>query len=633
MDPRLLRLYSDELTHLREMGAEFAEAFPKVAGRLGMEGMEVSDPYVERLLEGFAFLTARVQLKLESEQPNLIAHLLESTYPNFLAPVPSMVVARLAVDPADPNLVRGFIVPRGTALVSEVPRGQDTRCRFTTAHAVTLWPLELLSVRIGTQPGDLPVGRMPELFGTRSALRIRLKTGGGVPFRQLGLDALPLFLSGPDDEAFRLHELLLGAAGGTLVRGAGAPFARAQWRGPASVRPKGFAADESLLPESLRAFSGYRLLQELAAMPHRQLFVELADLRERLAAIDGDEAEIVVLLQRADGGLEPLVDTESLALFATPAVNLFRKRLDRIQLGTGSWEYHVVPDRTRPMDHEVHSLASVTGFGTGKVAQQTFRPLYATDDTTADGAGGRAAGGDGYYVVRRVPRLLSPRQRQNGARTSYIGEEVYLSLVDPAHAPYRDDVRQLSLTAWVTNRDLPLLLPQRGADGASAWTLDAPGPVQRVDVLRGPTRPVTRRPVGELGWQLVSHLALNHLALVGETREQAAAAVRRMLALYAPPEDAGWARQVEGVVGVTVRSTVRRLPFDGPIGFGTGIAIRLELDELAFQGTSAFAFASALERFFARHAAINSFTQTTLATPQRGEVVRWPPRAGMRETV
>src|SRR3982751_4108414 len=114
MDPRLVRLYQDELTHLREVGSEFAAEFPRIASRLGMEGMEVADPYVERLLEGFAFLAARVQLKLESEQPRLIAHLLESIYPNFLAPVPSMMVARLQVDTSDPNLTHGYAVPRGS---------------------------------------------------------------------------------------------------------------------------------------------------------------------------------------------------------------------------------------------------------------------------------------------------------------------------------------------------------------------------------------------------------------------------------------------------------------------------------------------------------------------------------------
>jgi type VI secretion system protein ImpG len=403
-----------------------------------------------------------------------------------------------------------------------------------------------------------------------------------------------------------------------------------QWRGSESVRGLGFGADEALLPESLRAFSGYRLIQEVAAMPQRLLFFEITDLGERLAGVRSDEVELVVLLRRADPGLEALVDSGSLALFCTPAINLFQKRLDRIPVGTGSWEYHAVPDRTRPMDYEVHSIVSVTGFGTGAVAQQEFDPLYATFHDAAAPTAGEA---HGYYTVRREPRLLSARQKQHGARSSYIGEEVYLSLVDPHHAPYREDIRQLSVSAWVTNRDLPTLLPHAASDGAPQWRLESPGPVARVDVLRGPTRPVTRRPVGQLGWSLVNHLTLNHLALVGETPQHAAAALRAMLALYAPPEDSAWIRQVEGVQGLQAQSVVRRLPFPGPLTFGTGVAIVLELDELAFQGTSAFLFASLLERFFARHAAINSFTQLTLKTAQRGEVMRWPPRIGMRQTL
>ncbi len=634
MDPRLLRLYSDELTHLREVGAEFAREFPKIAARLSMEGMEVTDPYVERLLEGFAFLAARVQLKLEAEQPRLIAHLLEATYPNFLAPMPSMMIARLGVDTADPNLARGYAVPRGSALTSELPRGQDTRCEFRTAQAVTLWPIELLSAQYFSHAPDLPLARLPQVQGVKGGLRIRLRTGGGIAFNQLAADRLAFYISAPDEVAFRLHELVLGSCAGTLV-GTRAGQADAdvahQWRGPDSVRPIGFAADEALLPESLRAFSGYRLLQETAAMPQRLLFFEIGDLAARLAKVSGDEVELIVLLQRGDASFEALVDATSLALFCTPAINLFRKRLDRIQLGPGSWEYHVVADRTRPMDYEVHSLDSVVGFGTGRVAQQDFLPLYATYHEASSHALGEA---HGFYTVRREPRLMSQRQQQHGLRSSYIGEEVYISLVDPRHAPYREDIRQLSMSAWVSNRDLPTLLPHGGPEGAAPqWRLESPGPVLRVDALRGPTRPVTRRPVGDLGWSLVSHLTLNHLSLIGESPQRAAAALRTMLALYAPPEDVGWARQADGVRALEARTVVRRLPFKGPLSFGTGIEIVLELDEFAYQGTSAFLFASVLERFFARHAAINSFTQLSLRTPQRGEVMRWPPRVGLRETV
>ena len=417
-----------------------------------------------------------------------------------------------------------------------------------------------------------------------------------------------------------------------LVTPPGRPVAWSEWQGRQAIQPGGFAPEQALLPYTNRSLSGYRLLHEYFAFPDRYRFVELTGLQKAFARQPGQEIEIAVPLGRGDPTLSSLVDRGSFALHCTPAINLFHKRLDRIQLGTGSWDYHVVPDRTRPMDYEVHSIAAVTGFGTGRVAQQEFLPLYASYHEAAPPAEGEARG---FYTVRREPRLLSARQQQNGPRSSYIGEEVYLALVDPRHGPYREDVRQLSVSAWVSNRDLPTLLPRGspGADNAAQWRLESPGPVARVAVLRGPTRPVTRRPVGELGWSLVSHLTLNHLSLVGETPQHAAAALRTMLGLYAPPEDTAWARQIQGIHGVEARPVVRRLPFKAPHSFGAGIEIVLELDELAFQGSSAFLFASVLERFFARHAAINSFTQLTLRTPQRGEVMRWPPRIGLRETV
>src|SRR5262245_19373319 len=137
MDPRLLRYYNQELRYLREMGGEFAREFPKIAGRLGMEGMEVSDPYVERLMEGCAFLAARVQLKQDAEFPDLSQRLLDMVCPNLGAPLPSMLVAQLTSG-ADPNLVNGFTLPRDQALIGPETALGPTRCEFRTAQEVTL---------------------------------------------------------------------------------------------------------------------------------------------------------------------------------------------------------------------------------------------------------------------------------------------------------------------------------------------------------------------------------------------------------------------------------------------------------------------------------------------------------------
>ncbi len=631
MDAQFTRLYQDELAHLRALGLEFAREHPKIAARLGLEGMEVADPYVERLLEGFAFLAARVRLKLDAEQPRLIAQLLESMYPNFLAPLPSMMIARLAVDTSDPNLAQGHAVPRGSALHSTLVRGQDTLCEFRTAMALQLWPIELVQVQYFSHAPDLGLSRWPAARAARGGLRIKLRAGGGLHFDQLALDRLPIFISAPDDVAFRLHELLLGAALGTLVAqppavpgsAAAAADAGSAWRDSHSLQALGYAADEALLPESLRAFSGHRLLQELATLPQRFLFFEITGLAARLARVHGPELELVVLFQRGDATLEALVDASSLALHCTPAINLFPKRLDRVVLGPGNWEYHAVPDRTRPMDYEVHSIDSVQGHGAGHGGLHAFKPLYSWQH-------GSAEAGHGYYTLRREPRRPSQRQREQGARVpSYLGEELFLALAAPDHSPWPEAMRQLSVQAWVTNRDLPVLLPQGAAGGGRGWQLETPGPVSAVFCLRGPTRPVSRRPVGDIGWQLVAQLSRNHVAL-GDDGQANALALRELLRLYGPPQDTVWLHQAEGLRALQAEQVVRRLPFKGPLSFGSGVALTLDVDEQAFQGASAFLLGSVLETFFARHAAINSFTQLQLRSAQRGLLMHWPPRLGNR---
>lgn len=640
MDPGLLRLYTEELAHLRSVGAEFAHRFPKIAARLTLDGTEVADPYVERLLEGFAFLAARVQLKINAEYPQLVQHLLETLYPNALAPVPSMAVMQLRPDLTDPNLSRGVVVPRGSALHSTIARGQDTHCEFRTAHDVRLWPLELTSVRYSSRIADLPLARLPAARQARSSLHLRLKLHGGLRFEQLPLDTLALHLGGVDDVGYRLHELLVGAAIGTwIVPERSDASASATWRhADDSLRPLGYADHEALLPETLRGFSGYRLMQECAALPQRFLFVELQQLRARLAHRQTAEAEVVILFDRTDPALEPLVDADSVLLHCTPAINLFPRRLDRIQISAGgvarTWEHHVVPDRTRPMDFEIHCLESVTGHGVGAVAEQTFLPLYTSVHT--EGTPHSA-----FYTVRREPRQLSPRQQAQGARASYIGTEVFMSLVDARHAPYAEDLRQLSLSALVSNRDLPLLLPNSAREtrpgqdpkddrSPPVWRLDTPGPVQQVRCLRGPTAPVQRLPRGEAGWQLISQLTQNHLSIVDEEPARAAATLRQMLQLSGPPQDAGWLRLIDGIRSVSARPVTRRLPFAGRLTHGCGVQIDVEVDELAFQGHSAFLLGCVLEHYFTRQAAINSFTQTRLLSTTRGLLMQWPARLGSR---
>jgi type VI secretion system protein ImpG len=623
--PRFLHYYSQELQHLREMGGEFAARYPKVAGRLGLDGFDCADPYVERLLEGFAFLTARVQMKIDAEFPRFTQHLSELVYPDFLAPTPSMAVVQCQPDLSSPALGPGFVIPAGTAMRSLLGKDDLTACEYRSAHALTLWPVELAEADFFTHAGSIAgVAGIDDALpaGIKACLRLRLRTTHDAPFNTLRLDRLALHLRGGDALPAQIYERLLGSVAGVLVLPAQRPAAWHRLLPRTALQPAGFDAAQALLPGARRSFEGYRLLQEYFAFAPRYLFLDIAGLQDAVGRCADRELDILILLDQGDARLEQLLDTAHFALHCTPAVNLFARRADRIDLSGDSFEHHVLVDRTRPMDFEVHSIDSVTGYGSGAESQQRFEPLYGACDL---GGPERA-----YYQVRREPRMLSQRQRERGPRSSYIGSETFLTLVDAAEAPYRHDLRQLGVTAWCTNRDLPLSMPL--GVGNTDFMLDIGAPVLAVRVVAGPSRPLPSFAEGPVAWRLINALSLNYLSLA-DTEGQGAVALRELLALSCHRDDPVAQRQVEGVRSVQVRSVTRRMPTPGPITFGRGLEITVTLDDAAFEGAGAFLLGGVLSHFFAQYASINTFTETVVRTVARGTIMRWPAREGACATL
>ena len=626
MDRRLLHYYERELQYLRELGGEFAKEYPKVASRLGMEGLEVADPYVERLLEGFSFLAARVQLKIDAEFPRFTQHLLETVYPGYQSPVPSMAVVRFVPEPAEGSLADGVEIPRGSVLRSVLGKGEQTACEYRTAHPVTLWPIEIAEARYlrfaGSSAGtDLPA--LPEIRSgqVKAGILIRLRTTTGARFSDLALDRLDLHVTGSEGTPVRLLEQLLVNPVATVLRPSKSPTAWNVTLGREAIQPLGFEDDEALLPPTDRGFSGYRLLQEYFAMPQRYLFASLRGLQGAVRRCTEPELDVVVLLDRAHPALENAVDAGRFALFCAPAVNLFPRRTDRIHLDDRAYEYPIVPDRTRPLDYEVVDVLEVAGYGEGGERARTFRPFYALRDAPVEEGGA-------YFTVRREPRPLSERQNVQGPRTGYLGGSVYLSIVDAREAPYRPDLRQLAIEALCTNRDLPLLMPV-GA-GKTDFTLVSGAPVREVRILVGPTRPRPPLAEGEAAWRLIGHLTLNYLSLVDRDEKHGAAALRELLALYGDLAEPAVRKQIEGVRSVAARPALRRVTQGAATSWVRGLEVSTTFDEAAFQGAGVFVLASVLERFFARYVSLNSFTETVAHTLDRGEIARWPARIGNR---
>jgi type VI secretion system protein ImpG len=623
MDERLLSLYNIELRHLREMAGEFAREYPKIAGRLAIDrdAKEICpDPYVERLLEGFAWLAARVHLKLDAEFPRFTQALLETVYPHYLSPVPSMSVVRFEIDPQQPALAAGVPVPRGTSLKSNLGKGERTPCIFQTAHHVTLLPLRVLEARYFTR--DLQELNLPQESGARAALRIRLQTTGGQPFDKLALSDLTFYTRGADDLAWSLHEQIFARRLGLVVQSV-ADRGKELARLPAScVRRVGFSAEEALLPPSPRGFEGYRLIREYFALPQRFLFFQLAGLADAARACKGDQLDLIIPLRDQETALERRVDASCFELFCTPAINLFSKILDRISLSEAFYEFHVVPDRNRPTDFEIFELENVTGYGTNPGEEQEFRPFYLAKDTDT--------GAVGYYTLNRAPRMLSASERLTGRKSSYGGTELFLSLVDADSAPYNPKLRELGVRALCTNRHLPIQMAV--GVGRTDFTMGLSAPVNSIRCITGPTLPKPSHTEGRFFWRLISHLSLNYLSLVDSANGEAGAAgLRDLLKLYIEEKDHLGARQAEGLLSIKSKPIVRRVAAPGPISFARGLEITITFDETAFEGIGVFVLGAVLEQFFAKYVSLNSFTETVVRTKQRGEIMRWPTRMGIRQ--
>ena len=625
MDPRLLDYYNRELQFVREMGAEFAQAYPRIAARLGVDGVECADPYVERLLEGFAFLAARVQLKLDARHPDFTQHLLEMVYPHYLQPTPSCAVVELAPDLKESALVGGHLVKRGTSLRSPLVKGDRISCEFRTAHDVTLWPLIVTEAKYLSGSGALASQGVATDGRARAAIRLRLRTAPGVKMKSLPLDSLTFHVKATADLAHRVVEQIAADCIGMYVRSprASGQSASVHFRPASSVRQVGLDDHEALLPVTRQGFQGYRLLQEYFAFAERFLFFSVHDLREAVQTCETDELEIYLAMERPQLGLENALDAAHFRLFCTPAVNLFPRALDRVHVTNRETEYHLVPDRNRPMDFEVHSLHQVEGIGAGGESITQIRPFYSVGHGDAHDAA--------YYTMQRRPRLLSAKQQQSGARSAYVGSECFVSIVDAAQRQRTGQIRQLDVHALCTNRDLPIQLATGQA--RTDFSVEGGAPVEAVRCIAGPSYPRQSPGFGATAWKLISHLSLNYLSLIERTPESGAEMLRDMLALYADPNDVTALRQVDGVRAVGYNTVVRRAPVEGPISYARGLEITITLDDAAFEGVGIVTLGSVLDRFFARYVSLNSFTQTRLASVARGVVKSWPVRVGCRRSI
>ncbi len=602
----LLPHYQAELSAIRRLAGAFADRHPKVAGRLRLSETVAEDPHVARLIESFAFLTARVRLKLEDSFPELTDALLGVLYPHYLAPVPSMAIVSMA---CQPDLSEGYRLPRGTEIESSPAHGQP--CRFRTGSDTVLWPVTIEHASLAERPFQAP--NNPRAADALSCLRLTLACAQPEQtFSGLGVDRLRLYLSGESHEANALYELLLNDT--LSVALADTPEDRAPvLLGPDSLRPVGFEEDEALLPWSARSAPGYRLLTEFFAFPEKFLFVDLCDLDAKVLLEAGNRLEVFVYLGRAAKNLERTVSARSFALGCAPVVNLFRQRAEPVDVTQNAPDYRVIPDARRPTGLEVYRVERVLATSPTDETVEV-RPFYGMTHAHS----GADADSPWYWMADRRPGV-----------TDDGGTEVHLGLVDMDFERAGRDGWVLSVETLCGNRDLPGVLPFGGGNPRLSL-VEASAAVTAVTALTAPTA-TQRPPTGAGGrWRLVSHLALNHLSLSGGP--EAVRALREILALYDVrdvPETRGL---IDAITDLSAAHGVARTRARVGAAVARGLDVTLELDDRADAGAGAYLFASALDRFLGLYCSINSFSRLTVVGRGRAgrALYRFPARAGTR---
>jgi type VI secretion system protein ImpG len=604
----LLPYYERELAFLRRYSNDFADRYPKIAARLAMSGEHCEDPHVERMIESFALLGARINKKLDDDYPEFTEALLEVLYPHYLRPFPSCSIAQLGTSAALSNLTEPVTIERGTELKSRTIRG--VQCRFRTACDVTLAPIRIseakyTSIAMAPSATVLPANASAIVSITLESTAPQLDLGA------LKLSTLRMHLHGEQSFIAGLTDCLFVNAIATYVEADRRGVWTAMRTSP--LAQAGFDEEDALIDYPAKSHPAYRLLTEYFAFPDKFNFVDfdLAAMTRASGRCSRLTLHVVLKDVRSDSHVARLLETLStqhFRLFCTPVVNLFKQHGEPIRLTHQSISYPVIAEARRAFAYEVYSIDSVK-----LVRQQAnqesvieFRPFYSLHHGERQRAGH-------YWFARRNDWVAEKSP----------GYETEISIVDIDFEPAEAQTDTLSIELTCTNRDLPAGLAM-GIEGGDLF-LEGGSLTGNISMLRRPTPSVRFERGRAAHWRLISHLALNHVSLASN----GLSALKEMLVLYDMRRTAVSARHIDGLVGIEQRAAVQWLPGKPFATFVRGMEIRLTIDEDHFVGTSLASFVRVIDTFFGLYVHLNSFVQLVVVSKRTGEeILRCKPRSG-----
>lgn len=607
MNDDLLKYYNRELAFIRHMGSSFAEEYPKLAGRLKLSDENIEDPHVSRLIEAFSLLTAQIRQKLDDSFPELTDALLGQLYPDYQAPIPSMSIIQLVCENIS---TAGISLPKGSKVETVVENMKP--CHFRTCYDTDIWPIKISEVKFINAPFNAPKPIWKEPAKAVIKLSIQCEYPD-VDIKTLGLNSLRFFINGQSHQTYALYELLFkNCIGMAITTGKNAECIK--YLQPRHIQAVGFDSDQDVVPYSKKTLSGYRYLIEHFILPEKFLFFDLVELGGILNEA-GNELELFIYLEQASIDLEKQVTKNHFLLGCTPIINLFEHELEPVRVEPSLYEYKLAPRYLDSEISEVISLVEVTAYDP-KDNKMRVTPFY-----------GQA---HPKYVDQQKLFWHSRREPCNWAGGyAEQGIDTYLSLVDHQFkgfdAPDDYGTWLLSIKAMCSNRNLPAHLPF-GTGEPKMFNPDRADVIKNIKCLIAPSKPVRAEFKDASRWQLVTHLNLDHF-----TGEDGLKNLKQVLYLYdfksAPQSKA----LINNITDVSIGLASSRINQKGRISFCSGSKITVTFANDGYAGSGMFFFCSILDRFFAQFAAINSFTQMSMAYKGQENIYHsWPSRIGGR---
>ncbi len=613
--------FEAELIALREGSKQFASEHPLAAKALGLD--QRSDGSIDRLLEGVAFLAARVGVKLDRSVELLARDLLASAIPFLVAPVPSLGVVVMRSDPTRQALTQALHLPSGTALRVSSPDG-SRQARFKTAQSLDLLPVNLIGVDfVGAASASAIVAQLPRPLrqtlrgqaglGQAGALRMRFALHEQVNPKDFALMPLQVFVDGPIGPVQRVLQAMLGSfealaiVGDNTVR----DFVSARQ----GIESCGFNEDEALFPSVGRNYSAFRWIAEFMALPQRFQFIRMrAWTGEHHLLTEAREFEIWLLGRSEIGTLARDLASVQLLLNATPVINAYERKLDRVPFSPGRTDVPLIVDRLRPARHEILEVLTVRALN----AQGRERECHALHSPSSEVGNDQSVM---FSVTREFPRLWTT-EAGNSKYDQIPSSRVSLALADRRGGSQIFEVAELAVSALISDGELPERLR---AEGGMQVVLELSTDI-RVDFISGPTPVQRSHLLTRSSWQLVRTLrrSLESLLAEGDGAER----LKQLLSTLALSETAANRRLVDSVRSFTGIERVRPIGGIGPLCFARGLDLCVTVANEDLEAAPLFTLSVVLDRSLAAHASINAFTRLSVKTSLRDQVWAFAPRRG-----